>query len=134
MTEPVWMTAAALATLEAELATLTAQPTGEVDPARAMELRELIRRAEVGTKPDDGLVEPGMLVTVRFDRDGSTERFLLGSRELVGHDAEIEVDVYSPSSPLGAAITGRYVGDAVRYETPSGATLDVTIQGAVPFG
>lgn len=133
-TDPVWMTPAALAALEAELGELTAGTDDEVDRARMLELRELIRRAEVGAKPDDGLVEPGMTITVRFEGDGSTETFLLGSRDLVRHDTGIDVDVYSPSSPLGVAIDGRRVGDAVRYETPGGSTLEVTILAAVPFG
>ncbi len=132
-TGPVWMTAAALEAFEAELAELSARPADDAEAARIFELRDLIRRAELGEKPDDGLVEPGMIVAVRFE-DGSTERFLLGSRELVGHDAHIEVEVYSPESPLGSAIVGRYVGDAVRYVTPSGAALDVTVLEAVPFG
>lgn len=127
-TDRVWMTPATLASLEAELATL-----GEGDRARAVEVRELIRRAEVGAKPDDGLVEPGMTVTVRFDSDGSTETFLLGSRDLVRQDAGVEVDVYSPTSPLGAAITGRYVGDGVTFEAPNGASLAVTVVAAVPY-
>lgn len=129
-TETVWMTPATLAALEAELATLT---DSDLDRARALEVRELIRRAEVGTKPDDGLVEPGMTVTVRFERDGSTETFLLGSRDLVRQDAGLEVDVYSPTSPLGAAITGRSVGDSVTFEAPNGATLAVTVVAAVPY-
>ncbi|SBS73356.1 GreA/GreB family elongation factor [uncultured Microbacterium sp.] len=127
-TDRVWMTPATLASLEAELATLR-----DDDRARAVEVRELIRRAEVGAKPDDGLVEPGMTVTVRFDRDGSTETFLLGSRDLVRQDAGVEVDVYSPTSPLGAAITGRYVGDGVTFEAPNGASLAVTVVAAVPY-
>lgn len=130
---PIWMTAAALAALETELAELTARRGDEADQTRAVELRDLIRRAEVGTKPDDGLVEPGMIITVRFEGDDSTERFLLGTRELVGHDAHIDVDVYSAESPLGAAIAGRYVGDVVQYVAPSGAALEVTILEAVPF-
>lgn len=130
---PVWMTAAALEALEAELAELTARSGDDADPARTVELRDLIRRAEVGAKPDDGLVEPGMIITVRFTGDDSTERFLLGTRELVGHDAHIDVDVYSAESPLGSAIAGRYVGDVVQYRTPNGAALEVTVLEAVPF-
>lgn len=130
-TERVWMTPAVLATLEEELATI-ADSTESADEARAIELRELIRKAEVGSKPDDGLVEPGMTVTVRFERDGSTEKFLLGSRALVRKDSDVEV--YSPTSPLGAAITGRHVGDTVAYQAPSGASIEVSIVEAHPFG
>jgi len=132
--DTVWMTAGALASLQTELDELTSRAEGDADQARQVELRSLIRRAEVGTKPDDGLVEPGMTVTVRFTRDGSEETFLLGSRELVRPGSEIELDVYSPSSPLGVAITGRSVGDTVTYQAPNGATIEVTVVAAVPFG
>lgn len=130
--QPVWMTPAMLAGLEAELEQLTARP--DADASRIVELRDLIRRAEVGAKPDDGLVEPGMIVTVRFTADGSTERFLLGSRALVGDDTDLDVDVYSATSPLGSAIADRHVGDTVRYAAPNGASLEVTVVSATPFG
>ena len=59
LTGPVWMTAAALDALKTELAGI-GEPAEDDDAARArvVELRELIRNAEVGAKPDDGLVEP----------------------------------------------------------------------------
>ncbi|GAA3774364.1 hypothetical protein GCM10022240_27730 [Microbacterium kribbense] len=129
LTGPVWMTPAALAALEAELAELAEHP--DASQARVLELRELIRRAEVGTKPDDGLVEAGMQITVRFHADDSVETFLLGSRDLV--QPGVELDVYSPVSPLGAAIDGHHVGDEVSFTAPTGATLTVTIVSATPF-
>ncbi len=132
LTDQVWMTPAALAAVRAELAGLEARGDADADLARTIELRELIRKVEVSAKPDDGLVEPGMTVTVRFHADGSSERFLLGSREMA--HAGVDVEVYSPTSPLGAAITGRFVGDEVDYRAPSGASLKVTIVEAVPFG
>ncbi|WP_417563833.1 GreA/GreB family elongation factor [Microbacterium sp.] len=130
LTGPVWMTPAALAALEAELAELTANPD-EASQPRVLELRELIRHAEVGTKPDDGLVEQGMRITVKFHSDDSVETFLLGSRDLV--QAGADIDVYSPTSPLGAAIDGHRVGDDVSFAAPNGATLTVTIVAATPF-
>lgn len=128
-TDTVWMTPAALAALQAELAELTDSGNEAAQP-RMLEVRELIRRAEVGTKPDDGLVEPGMRITVKFHGDDSVETFLLGSRDLVqGGD----VEVYSPTSPLGQAIGGHRVGDDVSFAAPSGATITVTIVAATPF-
>ncbi len=127
---PVWMTPSALAALQTELDDLTRGAGDELAQARALQLRDLIRRAEVSTKPDDGLVEPGMRITVRFHGDDSVETFLIGSRDLAqGSD----VEVYSPTSPLGAAIDGHYVGDVVSFTAPSGATLTVTIVAATPF-
>ncbi|MCR2813792.1 GreA/GreB family elongation factor [Microbacterium sp. zg.Y1090] len=132
--DTVWMTAATLASLEAELEELGRRADADADRLREIELRDLIRRAEVGAKPDDGLVEPGMTVTVRFTRDGSEETFLLGSRELVKQGGQVDLDVYSPSSPLGAAITGRSVGETVSFAAPNGSTLEVAVVSAVPFG
>jgi len=129
-TDTVWMTAAALSALEAELAEVTAQE--DADAGRIAQLRDLIRRADTSDKPDDGLVEPGMTVAVRF-ADGSDETFLLGSRTAVSGDEGVELDVYSAESPLGLAIIGHVVGDAVTYTAPNGRELEVTIISAVPF-
>lgn len=99
---------------------------------RILQLEDMLRRAEVGeTPPDDGVVEPGMKVTYKFvgDDDDEAETFLLGARE-------IEPDgltVYSPQSPLGAAINGASKGDTVSYEAPNGKTLEVVILDAVPY-
>lgn len=128
--QTVWMTTAALAALQAELEQLTASGD-EGAQARVLELRDLIRRAEVGTKPDDGVVEPGMRITVKFHSDDSVETFLLGSRDLV--QAGADIDVYSPTSPLGTAINGHRVGDDVSFTAPNGVELVVTIIAATPF-
>src|SRR6185436_14802379 len=65
--------------------------------ARIDQLESMLRRAEVGDKPaDDGMVEAGMIVTIRFEGDTDTEEFLLGSRELLSMDSNVEIDVYSP--------------------------------------
>ncbi|MFT4189393.1 MAG: transcription elongation factor GreA [Aeromicrobium sp.] len=102
--------------------------------ARIRQLEDMLRRAEVGEKPaDDGLVEPGMKVTIRFAGDDDAESFLLGSRELLSLDSSVDLDVYSPSSPLGAAILGKKPGDTATYEAPNGRTITVEIVDAVPF-
>lgn len=133
-TDPIWMTQAALDRLEAELTELTTPGRAEdaAEQARVLELRELIRRAEVASKADDGLVEPGMIVTIRFTSDDSLETFLLGSREVVGA-ADLDVDVSSPTSPLGQAINGRRVGDVASFTAPNGAAIEVSIVAVVPF-
>ena len=133
-TDSVWMTQAARQRLEDELATLEQETDGSAtDGARAQELRRLLRTVEVDRKPDDGLVEPGMQVTVRFGNDPDGETFLVGDREMMGLDPDLELDVYSPTSPMGAAITGRSVGDTVSYVAPTGEQ-QVTIVQAQPFG
>lgn len=102
--------------------------------ARIRQLEEMLRRAEVGDKPaDDGIVENGMIVTIRFTGDTDTEQFLLGSRELLSMDSSVDIDVYSPTSPLGAAVLGKKKGDSVSYETPNGKNITVEIVDTKPF-
>jgi transcription elongation factor GreA len=97
--------------------------------ARIRELKEKLRNVQIGTPPDDGVVEPGMVVTALVAGDEMV--FLLGSREIAG---SADIDVYSPTSPLGAAIHGRTVGDSVTYEAPNGREIAVEIKAATPFG
>ncbi len=102
--------------------------------ARIRQLEDRLRRAQIGETPaDDGLVEAGMKVTIRFEGESDTETFLLGSRELLTLDSAVDLDVYSPTSPLGEAISGKSVGDKATYETPTGRTISVEIVDAVPF-
>ena len=102
--------------------------------ARIRQLEDRLRRAQIGETPaDDGLVEAGMKVTIRFAGDSDTETFLLGSRELLSLDSAVDLDIYSPTSPLGEAISGKSVGDTASYETPTGKTITVEIVDAVPF-
>ena len=83
--------------------------------ARIRQLEDMLRRAEVGdTPPDDGVVEPGMVVTYKFvgDDDDEAEKFLLGAREIEPEG----LPVYSPQSAMGAAINGKRKGDTVTHE------------------
>ncbi|MGV8885478.1 MAG: transcription elongation factor GreA [Microbacteriaceae bacterium] len=92
--------------------------------ARIRVLTELLRHAVVGdVQDDDGIVEPGILVTAKIM--GDEEVFLLGSREIVADGSDL--DVYSEGSPLGAAIMGRKVGETVTYTAPSGKDITVEI-------
>ncbi|HET6727930.1 MAG TPA: transcription elongation factor GreA [Jiangellaceae bacterium] len=102
--------------------------------ARIRQLQQLLQRAKVGEiPPDDGVVEPGMIVEVRFTGDEETEKFLLGSRELLALDDSVDIEVYSPQSPLGAAINGKRAGDTASYVTPNGRAVEVEIIGAHPY-
>ena len=104
---------------------------GKLD-GRIAQLEDMLKRAQVGeTPPDDGIVEPGMVVTYRFVGDDEDERFLLGAREMKGEDDDLEV--YSPQSPLGEAINGRRRGETVQYVAPNGKTLKVEVVDAVPY-
>ena len=131
-TETIWLTQAAHDRLQAELTELTANATPDSDAvARVVELRATLRRAEVGDKPDDGLVEPGMTVTVLFGGDSDPTTFLLAQRGIA--DSDSDLDIYSPTSPLGQAITGKYPGDAFQYTAPSGTEVRGSIVAAAPF-
>ncbi len=97
--------------------------------ARIRQLEELLRNAVVGeAPPDDGVVEPGMVVTATVAGDRMT--FLVGSREVAEGTG---MEVYSEKSPLGSAIVGRSAGETTSYTTPAGATIEVVIHDAKPF-
>jgi transcription elongation factor GreA len=99
--------------------------------ARIRQLRQLLENASVGEAPEaDGTVKAGMVVTVRFPGDTDTEKFLLGHREAnVGSD----INVYSTTSPLGAAVLGTTIGETAAYALPNGKQLSVEVVDAVPY-
>lgn len=133
-TESVWIPPSALALLTEELARLATQANpDEASVDRIRELRRTLRNAEASVKPDDGLVEPGMRVTAMFAGDTRATVFLLGQRDLVSIDPHVEIDVFSPSSPLGQAIIGTHVGDTVTYSTTSKTGIQIEILAAVPY-
>ena len=68
-------------------------------------------------------VRTGSVVTIRYDGDDETEKYLLGSIE----ERSDELEVMSPGSALGEALMGRTAGDVVEYETPTGARLKVEL-------
>ena len=144
--ERVWISPEAHERLHQELATLrelcshTTEDgeSGENDTAmqqarqkRIRQIHDLLTNVVVGDDPpDDGIAEPGMVVTVRYDETGETESFLLGLRGVEHGDTE----VYSVQSPLGGAILGARPGESRTYRLPSGAELSVTMLNAVPYG
>ncbi|GGU90835.1 transcription elongation factor GreA [Actinomadura cremea] len=137
---PVWLTPQAADRLRNELSELTTagDAVGEPDlardherAARVQQIRDLLDDAVIGEDPpDDGVAEPGMVLTVRYGDTDDVETFLLGLRG--AEDAGI--DVYSPDSPLGTALLGARQGEQRSYRVPSGALLPVTLIKAVPYG
>src|SRR5690606_18629482 len=100
--------------------------------ARIRQLEDMLRRAEVGETPaNDGVVEPGMVVEIRFEGDDETEKFLLGARENLSEGDDLTV--YSPQSAMGSAINGKPRGTTVGYTAPNGKELRVEIIDAVPY-
>ena len=102
---------------------------GKLD-GRIQQLVDMLERAEVGETPaDDGVVEPGMKVTVKLVGLDLEETFLFGAREMAGDD----IKVYSPQSPLGQAIDGAKRGETVTYTLPNGKDQKAEIVEAVPY-
>jgi transcription elongation factor GreA len=84
--------------------------------ARIRQLTQLLDNAIVGfAPPDDGIVEPGMVVTVEMLGEELT--FLLGSREIAGNS---DLEVYSEKSPMGKAILNLKAGDVTSFLAPRG--------------
>lgn len=141
----IWMTQQARDRLEAELVELldhrdpgasaadrdeSVIATWLARKARIREIHDLLSNAAVGSyPPDDGMAEPGMVVTVRYEDTGEEETFLLGVRG--AEDAGIEV--YSPNSPLGRALCGAPSGERREYTLPNGVRQTVTLLAAVPL-
>ena len=145
-TQRAWISPQAYERLQEELATLQQLSAagvagGEADEnsaavkrgwqTRIQQIYDLLVNAVVGEDPpDDGIAEPGMVVTIRYDDSGDRETFLLGVRGAEYGDME----VYSVHSPLGAAVNGARPGERRTYNSPSGATLSVTVLKSVPYG
>ncbi|MGW3913670.1 transcription elongation factor GreA [Streptomyces sp. NPDC005070] len=98
---------------------------------RVRQLTQLLENAKVGEAPAaDGVVAPGMVVTIAFDGDeDDTLDFLLASREY----ASSAIETYSPQSPLGSGVSGKKVGEDAQYELPNGKLASVKILKAVPY-
>ena len=76
----------------------------------------------------NGTVEAGTIVTLTLN--GNEQRFLLGSPEI---SEGIDIDVFSPESPLGLAIHGLAVGDETSYAAPNGKVFAVKIVNVETF-
>ena len=103
------------------------------EEARIRQLQELLNTAKVGEAPkQSGVALPGSVVKVYYDGDKSdTETFLIATRQEVVSDGKLEV--YSPNSPIGAALLNAKVGDERTYTVPSGKTVKVTLVSAEPY-
>ena len=139
-TQRVWLTEETYDRARIELAMLrmeraTGSHRGHIDPeqraVRIRQLQELISSAAVGHElPDDGVAEPGMVLTVRYEADDLIETFLMADREETLYD---DLPIYSPRSPLGAALCGATRGEQREYLLPGGNTMTVTLVDAVPY-
>jgi transcription elongation factor GreA len=140
-TDHVWLTQDAHDRLKSELASLMARrekdAAEEADvteqeqrEVRIRHLQELISVAVVKEPPDDGVAEPGMVLTVRYEGEDETETFLMADTE--GAATHTDLEVCSPKSPLGAALLGAVPGDKREYRAPGGNLVTVALVKAVP--
>jgi transcription elongation factor GreA len=85
---------------------------------RIRHLEHLIENSEIIEHADDGAVAAGSIVTIVYDGDSPAD----AERYLVGHQEERtgDLEVMSPTSPLGAALLGATEGTWVEYEAPMG--------------
>lgn len=153
--QPHFLTPAAMARLEAELEHLKTEGRHEIEEriaearshgdlrenadydaakndqglmeARIRKLEHLIHNSEVREVEDTGRVEIGSVVTV-VDSDGDELDYFVAPQE----NKVAGLLLASPSSPLGAALLGRAVGDEVSYEAPAG-NMTVMIEAVRPF-
>jgi transcription elongation factor GreA len=84
---------------------------------RIRHLEHILENAEIVAPPENGTVGPGSVVTVVYEGDdpSAAERYLLGHIE-----ERSDLDVISPTSPLGEALVGAHEGDWVSYRAPNG--------------
>jgi transcription elongation factor GreA len=86
--------------------------------ARIRHLDQIIRNHEIIEKDDSGVASHASIVTVLYEGDDPSDAqdYFLGSIE----EKPEGIPVASETSPLGAALLGRTIGDVVEYEAPSG--------------
>ena len=83
---------------------------------RIADLERAINSAQIVVRPDHSGAHLGSLVTVK-DLKWNDELKL----KLVGDfEADPTMDLISITSPLGAALLGKEVGDEIEYEAPAG--------------
>jgi len=84
---------------------------------RIMHLEAILEDCEiVESDGDSSVVGQGNVVTIRYEGDTDTEKYLVGSIE----ERREGLTVMSPGSPLGAALLGAKLGETVSYEAPGG--------------
>lgn len=94
-------------------------------------IQEMLIKSVVGREvPDDGVAEPGMLLTVLFETDSEAETFLLANRAGAAHS---DTEICSPESPLGQTLCGAREGEFRQYRLPNGRAMMVQLIRAVPY-
>ena len=89
---------------------------------RIMRLKSILENCEIVEVFDDGVVAPGLVVSIRFEGDDQVEQYLFGSIE----ERRSGIEVVSPGSPMGQALEGARTGETVTYEA-NGNQLSIEV-------
>ena len=90
---------------------------------RIAHLASILENAEIVDEVSGGdTVRAGSIISICYAGDEDSERYLIGSIE----ERIEDVEVISPTPPLGEALIGARIGETVTYEAPGG-TLEVEI-------
>lgn len=137
-----WLTREAFDRVKCELtALINERGTDDVDDRdvagemhrelRIRHLQDLVQNALIQEPPDDGVAEPGMVITVRYEEEDVTETYLMADRE-ESAAAGRGVEICSPQSPLGMALFGAVADDEREFVTPDGGRVKVRVLNAAP--
>jgi transcription elongation factor GreA len=99
-----------------------------LNEARVRQLEQMLRDVVIVEASAADVVGPGTIATLLFTGDDEPQEYLIGSIE----ERSDAFEVLSTSSPLGQELLGKKVGEKASYETPKGATIEVTVQGLRP--
>ena len=100
-----------------------------LNEARIRQLEAMLKSAVVIDNHAAGdVVEPGVLVDLRYPGDDDVATYLVGSIE----ERHETYDVLSMNSPLGQAILGKEPGATVSYQGPK-RELSVTVVAVRPL-
>jgi transcription elongation factor GreA len=92
---------------------------------RILHLQRIVKNSVIVERSEGGdTVTTGSVVTIRYEGDDDTERYLIGSIE----ERHGDLDVISPGSPLGESLVGAAKGDTVSFDAPGGA-LNIEVLG-----
>jgi transcription elongation factor GreA len=96
--------------------------------SRVRQLRSMLEDAVIVEATDDGVVKPGMVITIRHEGDDETETYLLGLREEKGGRHEI----LTPDSPIGQVLLGHTAGETVTAKIPAGELKIAIVEVKAP--
>ena len=100
-----------------------------LNEARVRQLEQMLKNAVVIESHGAGdVVEPGVLVDLRYEGDDDVTTYLVGSIE----ERHETYDVLSTNSPLGQALLGKAKGATVTYQGPK-RELSVSVADVRPL-